>query len=309
MSVLDLAKLKNGELINGGLVFLHSYSKKSYQDGKKHYISGLLKNKSESIQMKIWDAHLVKVFSDNEMGGKVYKISGEVKTYRDQLEITVNSVSHYAGIPASNFLATVDTELVFNTFIELVNTLLSQRGVSMLVALFDAEGLYDRFKQEFAGTKMHDAQIGGLMHHTVKMLKLAETLVKNDSRLEEYSDLIYLGVILHDIGKLQEYELGVRTQHSFVTHRVFGVELLAKYKKDIVDIYDETFYYHLLAIIQGHHGIYGEPPKTVWALIVHYLDMMDSLTTGILDKITSGNDVREENGLKSVYHDSGYLVI
>ena len=65
----------------------------------------------------------------------------------------------------------------------------------------------------------------------------------------------------------------------------------------------------MLAIIQGHHGVYGEPPKTVWALIVHYLDMMDSLTTGILDKITSGNDVREENGLKSVYHDSGYLVI
>ena len=65
----------------------------------------------------------------------------------------------------------MDTELVFNNFIELVNTMLSQRGVSMLVALFDAEGLYDRFKQEFAGTKMHDAQIGGLTNHTVKMMK------------------------------------------------------------------------------------------------------------------------------------------
>ncbi len=84
--------------------------------------------------------------------------------------------------------------------------------------------------------------------------------------------------------------------------------MLAKYKTIISAHFDESFYYHLLAIVQGHHGAFGEPPKTVLALIVHLLDMVESATTGILDKVDS-NDVSEYAGNKSVYYDGNFLVV
>ncbi len=305
--ILDLAKLTAGETVTGGIVCIHTYSKKPYQTVKS-YISGTLRNGKNVMAIKIWDHNLVKVFSDNDMSNKVVKISGEVKDYKGTLEINVQSISLCPDIPVSQFLQSVDVPKVFDVFADLVNSCMSEKAVSFLMGFFKAENLHERFKQEFAGTKMHDAQVGGLMNHTVKMLRLAKTLVDNDKRLARYSDLLFLGIVLHDIGKVHEYNLGAKTEHSFVTHRVFGVEMLAKYKTIISAHFDESFYYHLLAIVQGHHGAFGEPPKTVLALIVHLLDMVESATTGILDKVDS-NDVSEYAGNKSVYHDGNFLVV
>ena len=57
------------------------------------------------------------------------------------------------------------------------------------------------------------------------MLRLARTLIENDSRLAPWADLLYLSIILHDIGKVLEIEDGVYIELSYISHRVLGAEI------------------------------------------------------------------------------------
>ena len=64
---------------------------------------------------------------------------------------------------------------------------------------------------------MHDAQIGGLLNHTMKMMRIAKVVYQNEPRMEQlenYKDMLYLGVILHDIGKIYEMNYGVYQENS-----------------------------------------------------------------------------------------------
>ena len=179
------------------------------------------------------------------------------------------------------------------------------------MGIFQSENLFPRFKEEFAGKKMHDAQIGGLMHHTTKMLKIAKILVENEPRMlqiEGFTDLLYLGISLHDIGKVYEMKLGVYQPNSFVTHRTLGTEMIAKYKDLICQLYNETFYYHILAIINGHHGEYGERPQTLLAYIIHLIDMLEANTTGAFDRIEN-KEFSNRAGLNAVLVNGANLVI
>ena len=54
-----------------------------------------------------------------------------------------------------------------------------------------------------AATKNHHDFASGLLYHTLCMLKLADQLINVYSYLD--ADLLYAGVILHDIGKVKEF--------------------------------------------------------------------------------------------------------
>lgn len=304
-TILDLKNLKVGMALSDCVVYVQDYKKKSYADGKKFFIVGNFVNQGESIPFKVWDAEMVNALDMNDISGKVVKITGSVTSYLNQLEIKAVSFDVNVGeqYPVSMFLKSVDVANVFQVFVDFVNNELSENGIKLLMGIFKAENLFPRFKEEFAGSKMHDALIGGLMHHTVKMLRLAKALSDNEPRLvnvKDYKDILFIGVILHDIGKVYEMNLGVYQPNSFVTHRTLGAELLIKYKEIIVQLYDETFYYQLIAILQGHHGEYGDKPTTILAYIVHLIDMLESQTTGLFDKIENNDFTFKASG-KIIY--------
>lgn len=286
--ILDLKALKEGMTFSGQLVYVQTFTKKAIADGTRNFVFGTVMNKGVEMPFKIWESDLVTLFSQHDFTGHVIKVSGSVVEYKEKLELKIANVSYSKEEDnPSQFFKSVNVDVVFDTFATFVNENLTEKAIALLMGIFKSENLFDRFKQEFAGARMHDAQVGGTMNHTTKMLFLAKALVTNDPRLLEAKDLLYLGVIFHDIGKLQEMQMGVYTEYSFVTHRAFGIELLVKYKQQICQTFNENFYYHLVAIIQGHHGKWGEPPKTIWAYIVHLIDNLESATTGIFDRIES----------------------
>ena len=48
------------------------------------------------------------------------------------------------------------------------------------------------------------------------------------------------------------------------------------------------FYLELIAIISQHHGEFGERPKTVYAYLVHVIDLLDSRVSGLQKKLDDG---------------------
>jgi 3'-5' exoribonuclease len=306
--ILDLQTVKAGMQLKDVDVFLQSFSKKVYGNEGKYCGDGVLYCEGYTLNLKIWEMQLVDALIQENVVGKALTVTGSISEYRGKLQFVVTYAKANNTLSRADFLNQEGMEESKQEFFKFINTHISQDYIKVLMAIFNTDNTMEAFCKEFAGSKMHDAKVGGLVNHTNKMLKLASVLVESDKRLEPYKDLLYTGIVIHDVGKVKELDLGVYTQNAFVTHRLFGCELLASCRGTIIENIGETNYYHLQAIIQGHHGQWGESPKTVWAYIVHLIDMVDACTTGVLDKIDR-NEFTEENGMRKVYLNDSYVTI
>lgn len=134
--------------------------------------------------------------------------------------------------------------------------------------------------------KLHHAVYGGLLYHTYRMMEAAFSLLKVYPSLNR--DLLILGVLVHDIGKLQEIdtnEMGVSTFTTDGTlegHILLGIEMLteAVYCMGKDQRPDPEEFRLLKHMIASHHGKreWGAavPPAIPEAYALHVLDMLDS---------------------------------
>lgn len=312
--ILDIKSVKEGAMLSDAVVYIPSYKKLTKKDGKSFYIAGTFSRQEDSLNFKVWDSSLVEAMSNKDLQGNVVKISGTVSSYMNVLEVKLTSIALVGEteFPKSLFLKSANVTVLEKEFTDFLRAELSENGFKLLMGIFNTEKIYPRFREEFAGSIMHDAQIGGLLNHSMKMLRIAKCVYENEPRmanLPNFKDLLMLSVTLHDVGKIYEMNLGVYQKTSFVTHRILGIELLVKYKSQIISLFDEDFYYKLVSVLQGHHGKeFGDAPTTIVAFIVHLIDMLDSQATSIFDRIER-NDVTQRAGNTSVYVESSYLVV
>ena len=117
-----------------------------------------------------------------------------------------------------------------------------------------------------------------------------------------------ISLALHDVGKIYEMHDGVYQKYSFLTHRGLGLEHLLQYKKLIVDLYDEEFFYMICSVLLQHHGEYGENPRTVYAMIVHMIDDLEAQLTTI-DDLLQDNAITQDSAGAKVKYNGGYLNI
>ncbi len=160
--------------------------------------------------------------------------------------------------------------------------------------------LYKKYEKGFytypAAVRFHHAYIGGLAYHTKTMLDIAEGLLNVYPFINR--DLVYSGIILHDLCKVDElsgFEGGEYTKEGqLIGHLIMisqEVMMLAKElgyeKKEEVLVLNH--------ILLSHHGIpnFGaaKRPLTAEALLVWYVDTIDSKFTVLgetLEKIEEG---------------------
>jgi 3'-5' exoribonuclease len=141
---------------------------------------------------------------------------------------------------------------------------------------------------------MHHAFIGGLLEHSLSMARLAQFLAGHYPYVN--LDLLMSGVLLHDMGKTAEYTMegafAFSNDGKLVGHIVRSIIMIEKAATEI-DFPEEQLR-QLLHLIASHHGTYewGSPvtPKTIEAVLLHQIDLIDSRVQGFLDH------VREDNG-------------
>jgi len=144
--------------------------------------------------------------------------------------------------------------------------------------------LYKKYQSKFyvhpAATKMHHAYVGGLAHHTLSMLNLVDSFIKVYPYLKK--DVLYAGIILHDLGKIDEMT-GVDGEYTkegqLIGHLVgLAIEIEKVAIKHNIEDSEEVLILKHIAI--SHHGLphYGaaKRPQTAEALLIWYLDTIDS---------------------------------
>jgi 3'-5' exoribonuclease len=153
----------------------------------------------------------------------------------------------------------------------------------LLKSFFCDKEFTEQFYNAPAAMVHHHNYIGGLLDHTVEVLKISKTACKIFPGLNP--DLLYCGVLLHDVGKIKTYTygtgpIGFSEEGELLDHIYISCEMV-KAKVEKLEIPEEISN-QILHMILSHHGYisygWGSPvdPKTPEAVALHYADNMDA---------------------------------
>lgn len=220
-------------------------------------------------------------------------ISGCTEKYKDQIQLKIEEIA--AHEPDEKDLALLlphtsyDVQEMFDSASSIIRSVEHPLMRALADAYLDDDQLMRRFRQAPAAISLHHAFIGGLLEHTLQLLKIAEASMPLYPDLNR--DLVLMGLFLHDIGKGYElqWERGFdyTLTGNLIGHIVFGVQLLGAKIRQAEETLGSRFplavRHSIEHIILSHHGKkeFGAPvlPSTPEAIFVAQLDNLDAKTT------------------------------
>ncbi len=274
-----LNNIKNNQKIEG---FFIVYKKEilTTKNGSR-YLNLTIGDKTGQINAKMWD--ISSDFEDIETGDVVF-IKGKVEKYKDNFQIILENIEKrkVSEKILNNLILTTDKN-IDEMFGELLNfkESISLKALRRLIEkiLLDEE-LGEKFKIAPAATTFHHAYRGGLLEHTLSVVTICDkfsTVYSNVNR-----DIIIAGGILHDIGKIYEYDNKTfkRTDEGrLMGHIAIGLTIIDRKSLKIKGL-SEKLLNSLKHLVLSHHGElqWGSPvqPSTVEALLLHFADNIDS---------------------------------
>ncbi len=266
-----------------GFALLKSCEKKSAKNGT-FYLDAVLADKDGEMFAKMWDYRedVVSLPTVNS----VVKVRGSLQQYNgnDQFIIQrIRETNMNDNVNISDFIksADCDGEVMLQAILRIVEGFADDELKTVVLGMLeDNKASLLTFP---AAEKLHHAMRGGLLYHTLSIVRLAESVCAIYPCIDR--DLLLSGAILHDIAKLREYSLnstgmvdGHTLEGMLLGHLVMGAEDVGK-KCDELGI-DAEKKYLLQHMLISHHGKleFGAAvrPSFIEAEVLSQLDLFDA---------------------------------
>lgn len=256
------------------------YFPQNRQDSQEYAsITGLDSDK-RTIDVRIWKVtdEIKKRITENG----IYLCKGKIKLFNDKKQFMIdNDGITEANVNPDDYLIKCPLE---------INEL--QIEISRYIRKIQNDNLRNivtkaimKIQNEYfsypAAVSIHHNYLGGIAYHVYSMLTLSEVYLKQYKYFN--SDLVYAGIIIHDMGKVKELSGVDRTTYTaegnLLGHITIGVNMLHDVCKELsLENTEEAL--ALEHIILSHHGKqeYGSPviPKIPEAALIFILDYSDS---------------------------------
>lgn len=178
-----------------------------------------------------------------------------------------------------SFDTCISVESMFNEILQTVYTFNDEQLKNVAVAALEEnrEKLF-----YYPASSNHHVYQGGLLHHIYTMLKTAKGIVSSYPWIN--AELLYTGIILHDLGKLQSFVFNddktlkdLSEEDKYIGHIVLGYNYTDKLCTRLnIDNHIKLL---LENMILSHHGEYqfGSPkiPSFPEAFLLHIIDKID----------------------------------
>ncbi len=265
-----------------------------------------LQDKGGEIQGVLWTDALNK--NPDFSQGDIVHVQGIVSRYRDSKQVTVNQLKkvdldkkYY-----SDYIRTTkkDINKMFSELLSMVETVKNKHLRQLLKKFFKDKKFGLEFCHATAAVHCHHAYRGGLLEHTLSVCKVCDLAAGVYPNVDR--DLLIAGALLHDIGKIKEYDVGmiikVTDQGKLLGHISMGYSWVLDVINSIKD-FPGDLRERILHIILSHHGYkeFGSPvlPKIMEAFIVHHIDYMDAQVAAYDLLLENGNDEDWSHFIKS----------
>lgn len=287
-----ITDIKAGDRVDD--IFVLSEKILSQKRDGNNFLNVTLSDKTGTIKGVVWDN--VDQIAAGITSGDFTLVNGSVGDYRGTLQVVIKKMESISPdmIDPSDFLPQTsrDIEGMLERLIKITETIKTDYLKALIDAFFKDKEFVNKFKTAPAAKKMHHAYIGGLLEHTLSMVSLAEKIAGHYSGIDR--DLLLSGTVLHDIGKIDEFEYQFKIDYSdkgrLLNHIVIGLKMVDD-KLSGIEHFPEDQMLLLKHLIVSHHGTreFGspEPPKTIEAVLLNYIDEIDSKVNGIRDFIAS----------------------
>ncbi len=300
-----IVDLKPNELIEG--LFAIQNAQMGLTKNGKPFLKCLIADKTGRAPGRMWNAteELIRTLPTD---GFVY-IEGQTQPYQGEMQIILNQVA--AAEPSTDDLLHLlpctkfDIDTMFSEVVQLLGSLSSPSLKALAQTYLEDADLMERFKRAPAAVQLHHAYLGGLLEHTLGLMRLAEAVLPSYPGVSR--DLTLMGLFLHDLGKCEElsWESGFSYSDSgnLVGHIARGVVWLNQKAQLCAERghHLPTAALHVLEhIILSHHGLpeYGalKIPSTPEAILVHQLDNLDAKMQMVNTAADRDSDQRQELG-------------
>lgn len=257
----------------------------------KPYLRCLLSDKTGEVSGRLWSIEEAQ-FRRLPTEGFVY-VEGETQAYQGDLQLIIHSIDPIDPTPEQMGELLPSTDKDVGAMFEEVRTLLATLAHPAAKALASEyladEFLMDQFRRAPAAKSMHHAYLGGLLEHTLQLLKLADAVCPLYPKLNR--DIVVLGLFLHDLGKTRELKFDQTFAYSdrgeLIGHIVEGAIMLHDKAQQVMTSQGLRLPPGMLTVLQhiilSHHTLpeYGaaKVPSTPEAVLVSILDNLDAKTT------------------------------
>ena len=231
----------------------------------------LLQDKTGTLDGKIWDPNSQGIADYDEKN--FVEVVGEVITYNNNLQLNIKQlrVASEGEYNPADYMPTSEKN-VEGMYQELLSYIrkISNPYLRQAVEYYfvNDEAFIKAFKGHSAAKSVHHGFAGGLLEHTLSVVRMCEYFAGAYEIINE--DLLLASAICHDIGKTRELssfpDNDYTDEGQLIGHIVIGVEMIGEAVRSIPD-FPETLANEWKHCIIAHHGEleYGSPKKPALA--------------------------------------------
>ncbi len=261
------------------------------------YLDMVLCSKTGEINGKLWD------YSELVHGvyapGELVKIRGSVTQFNGNDQLRVEKIRHVNesdAVSVTDFVPTAEYsgEMMLGQIMNVIASVKDEELKQLTYAL-----VKDREKELLfwpAAFKLHHAIRGGLLYHTLSIIRLAQGVCKLYPGVDK--DLLMCGIIVHDLCKIDEFQIspaglasGYSVKGELIGHLVMGAVKIEMKAKELGISEDKAMLLQHMVI--SHHGEpdFGAAVRPMF-LEAEILSQLDTLDATIYEISSAVSDVK-----------------
>ena len=274
--------IREGDTIRS--IYLCKTKRSAETRNGRPYDNLTLQDKTGTLDGKVWDPNSGGIADYDEMD--FIEVFGEVVSYNGTLQLNIKQLRkpYEDEYEAADYMPTSEKS-VDSMYQELVSYIkkVDNKYLRQLLEYYfvNDEEFIKTFKGHSAAKSVHHSFAGGLLEHTLSIVRMCEYYVNAYPLLSK--DLLFTAAIFHDIGKTKELsgfpENDYTDDGQLLGHIVMGVEMISEGVRHI-EGFPAKIASELKHCVVAHHGEleYGSPkkPALAEAVALHYADATDA---------------------------------
>jgi 3'-5' exoribonuclease len=310
----QVTDFREGDSIRGKFAVRNKETPREYRNKPGKYFFLGVGDKTGNISLKYWgqadDRMLIDLYNSLEVGD-VIEVEGVVAMdrYDNVLTISMDEGLHSlrkcgeGEFKSEDFLPVSERnpEDMMEELHAIMGSVKDENLKSLLDSFFTDDDFSAAFKESPAAMKHHHCYIGGLLEHTLNVVKLCENAANYYPALNR--DLLIAGAILHDVGKIGSYKavtsIDMTDSGKFMGHISLGSAMLEE-KLSGMPGFPEVLKMKLKHLLLSHHGNVEsgfQGPKGLKipeAAALYYADLFDANIKDYLQEMENEKNLEDD---------------
>ncbi|WAJ23622.1 3'-5' exoribonuclease YhaM family protein [Lacrimispora xylanolytica] len=264
----------------------------------KEYGNVILQDKTGTIDAKIWDLNSPGIGNFESMDYVFIDADVTVFQNSNQLNIKRARKAEEGEYVPGDYLpvSTKDIGLMYEELLGFIRSLKNPYLKKLLESFFVEDAAFAKaFQFHSAAKSVHHGFVGGLLEHTLSVVKLCDYYAGYYPLINR--DLLLTAAMFHDVGKTKELSAFPENDYTddgqLLGHIIIGTEMISERMKTIPGFPEKTAT-ELKHCILAHHGEleYGSPkkPAIIEALALNFADNTDAKMESMIEVLRGAGD-------------------